>query len=750
MTSGELTSITLTPAAPAVVDGTVVDSAGTPVEGVTVSLTKTIFCGPAEVTHTGPDGVFTISSRGDRKIFFSKEGYSPVWFNDRPDGASADVVRFRSGEIASLPPVVLASLGAPGSIAGRVTAAGSPSAGARVEVWASPAGTAALRTVTPDADGNYETAGLPLGAYVLRFLDTTPGSLFGDKWHPEAVSLKTATPVLVEPGLQTGNIDADLGAKGSIAGTMTQGDQRLPWGSAQACITDVLGNVLRCVYTSYPEDDTYRFEAVAPGSYLLALDAEQRYSWEVVSERGLDGDRNANRRGAGQALTGMDIDFPPLGRIEGQVGVNHGTLCGHMALVDGDADIVRWYDIGYQSGPFFHMVPPGRYRLLSTTFDTYNSPIYPQWYPGKSVASEAQIIEVLPGQTVSGIHVMLEDYGHNRPPSFTQPADIAATEGVDTALTLVATDPEGDLLTFGAENLPLGATFDPYAGEFRWTPTCTQAGTYPDIRFTVSDHGRNNGSEPVPAEVTVPVTVAARNCAPILDPIGNKSAIVGELLTFQVAATNPEGGSVTIEATGLPDGATFDGAGTFAWRPGSTQAGSHQVTFAAVSTLDGSLRDEETVAITVLGPLLFQDDFAHADLPADPDWVTAAGAWAVRDGALALEARRRCHRARRPGQPRRRRLRGGAHPRSGQAGAARGADAEPQARLRVPRPAALPLRALSPRRHGDRPGRRDRRPAAAAGAQRARPRGRPVARRPPSVHPTAWCAPTPAPRRSPP
>ena len=90
--------------------------------------------------------------------------------------------------------------------------------------------------------------------------------------------------------------------------------------------------------------------------------------------------------------------------------------------------------------------------------------MYPQWYPGKSVASEAQIIEVLPGQTVSGIDVMLEDYGHNRPPSFTQPGDMAATEGVDTALTLVATDPEGDLLTFGAENLPLGATFDPLRG----------------------------------------------------------------------------------------------------------------------------------------------------------------------------------------------------------------------------------------------------------------------------------------------
>ena len=55
------------------------------------------------------------------------------------------------------------------------------------------------------------------------------------------------------------------------------------------------------------------------------------------------------------------------------------------------------------------------------------------------------------------------------------------------------------------------------------------------------------------------------------------------------------------------------------------------MTFAAVSTLDGSLRDAEIVAISALGPLLFRDDFTHVDLPADPDWVTRSGIWAVRD-----------------------------------------------------------------------------------------------------------------------
>jgi hypothetical protein len=59
----------------------------------------------------------------------------------------------------------------------------------------------------------------------------------------------------------------------------------------------------------------------------------------------------------------------------------------------------------------------------------------------------------------------------------------------------------------------------------------------------------------------------------------------------------------------------------------------HNVTFAAVYPGDPFVRDEEVVAISDLGPLLFADDFSHGDLPADPDWVAVAGRWSVRDGA---------------------------------------------------------------------------------------------------------------------
>ncbi len=67
--------------------------------------------------------------------------------------------------------------------------------------------------------------------------------------------------------------------------------------------------------------------------------------------------------------------------------------------------------------------------------------------------------------------------------------------------TISATDPDGDSLTYSASNLPSGATFTPSTRTFSWTPTSSQAGTYSDIHFEVSD-GELTDSENITITVT--------------------------------------------------------------------------------------------------------------------------------------------------------------------------------------------------------------------------------------------------------
>jgi len=85
---------------------------------------------------------------------------------------------------------------------------------------------------------------------------------------------------------------------------------------------------------------------------------------------------------------------------------------------------------------------------------------------------------------------------------------------------------------------------------------------------------------------------------PILNPIGSKSVYVGYLLDFYVSAADPEGDDLTFSALNLPTGANFQASSRyFFWTPGSSQSGTHPVTF--IATDSNGYSDSETVTITV-------------------------------------------------------------------------------------------------------------------------------------------------------
>ena len=101
-------------------------------------------------------------------------------------------------------------------------------------------------------------------------------------------------------------------------------------------------------------------------------------------------------------------------------------------------------------------------------------------------------------------------------------------------------------------------------------------------------------------EQTFAVPVADVNEAPELEAIGARAAAEGEAIEIALRGSDPDAGAaLTFGIAGQPAGAEFDAAaGSFRWTPGYEQAGTHLVTF---RVSDGSLADEETVAISV-GP----------------------------------------------------------------------------------------------------------------------------------------------------
>jgi hypothetical protein len=91
------------------------------------------------------------------------------------------------------------------------------------------------------------------------------------------------------------------------------------------------------------------------------------------------------------------------------------------------------------------------------------------------------------------------------------------------------------------------------------------------------------------------------NAAPVLNPIGDKSASAFTTLSFMVTANDLDD---TVDdvlifsmSAGLPPSATFDtGSGAFSWTPSAAEAGTYSVTFGVT---DGRLTDSETINIMV-------------------------------------------------------------------------------------------------------------------------------------------------------
>jgi len=229
-----------------------------------------------------------------------------------------------------------------------------------------------------------------------------------------------------------------------------------------------------------------------------------------------------------------------------------------------------------------------------------------------------------------------------RPPELAPVGNKTINEGETLTFTVAATDPTGDVLTYTAAGLPTGATFNGQI--FAWTPDSAQAGAY-DVLFIVSD-GVLTDVE------TITIIVLNVNQPPVLAAIGNKSVNEGQLLSFTVQASDPDGDSLGWKLGSLPDvngdgfidradveritalfGQTVDtdeerladldadgtitiadvrggtksvpfayrvfqvSTGTFNWTPDYSQGGNYAVTF---TVSDGTLTAAETVAISVV------------------------------------------------------------------------------------------------------------------------------------------------------
>ena len=169
----------------------------------------------------------------------------------------------------------------------------------------------------------------------------------------------------------------------------------------------------------------------------------------------------------------------------------------------------------------------------------------------------------------------------NMAPEISGTADDTVTVGNNYRFTPIASDPDGDVLTFAATNLPAWATFDSADGTIAGTPQAGDEGTYANVSISVSD-GLSDASLPA-----FSIQVLGRNAAPTISGAPDTQITVGQNYTFTPDAADPNGDTLTFTVQNLPGWLMFDTAtGALSGSPQATDAG----TFAGIeiSVTDGA------------------------------------------------------------------------------------------------------------------------------------------------------------------
>ncbi|GAB4369839.1 MAG: hypothetical protein Kow0042_11750 [Calditrichia bacterium] len=185
----------------------------------------------------------------------------------------------------------------------------------------------------------------------------------------------------------------------------------------------------------------------------------------------------------------------------------------------------------------------------------------------------------------------------NRPPILSEVPSYTVNENEVLTFQLSASDPDKEdagKLTYSASPLPEGAVLNERTGEFKWTPTFEQSGTY-KLQFAVSD-GELSDSD------SATITVNHVNRPPILEELVDQTIDENQPLLLTIKGSDPDvedAGKLIFSASNLPEGAAFDPATqTFRWTPTYEQAGIYSTILFQVTDPAG-LTAEKSLTINV-------------------------------------------------------------------------------------------------------------------------------------------------------
>jgi len=164
----------------------------------------------------------------------------------------------------------------------------------------------------------------------------------------------------------------------------------------------------------------------------------------------------------------------------------------------------------------------------------------------------------------------------NRPPVISGTPVTSVHAGTAYLFQPVASDPDGDPLTFSISGRPSWAQFSPSTGRLSGTPGAGAVGSYDNIIISVSD-GAASAQLP-------PFRITVNNQTPAISGTPVTSVEVGTAYLFQPVASDPDGDPLTFSISGRPSWAQFSAStGSLNGTPDASAVGSYDNIVISVS-----------------------------------------------------------------------------------------------------------------------------------------------------------------------
>jgi hypothetical protein len=297
-----------------------------------------------------------------------------------------------------------------------------------------------------------------------------------------------------------------------------------------------------------------------------------------------DGSGGADREAV--TVTVQHVDRPPIVQSVADQTVNEGdtlkVVLSGEELDSEDLDKISFMMKNLPEGASFN--PATREFSWMPTYDQSGN------YPNVTAIMQAGRMSDTTFFNITVNHV-------NRPPVLAELANQSIDENARLQIQISGSDPDVEdagKLTYRAENLPMGASFNSDSLLMSWIPTFEQSGTFNNIIFTVTD------PQGLSDQKSISISVNHVNRPPVLAEIPPLTVDENVPLQQQLSASDPDSedtSKLVYSSENLPEGAILDATtGMFSWTPTYDQSGNYEVTF---TISDGVLTDSKQTNIKV-------------------------------------------------------------------------------------------------------------------------------------------------------